>query len=419
MKTRILLTMFLLAATTYILEAQIWHPVASGTQKKLNTISFPSANVGYIGGNDSLLLKTTDGGITWSPVNFTGVTFFPGGPDILNLQFLSEDVGYMTVGPYTGSYKTVDGGLTWTLLSTSGNLCYNKGLYFMNQNEGFIGGSGCFQSELIGRYSFGTWTTIVLNNFNFNPDDIISDIDFYNNSFGLAASHSGYIFRTADGGLNWDTVSTPDLQNPVTSVLIINDTLAYAGYESVNFGFGLYITTDGGLSWNQDINSATFFYPNFMCLHRSGNGRIYTGGVSQSNIGLIFESPGDIVSWNYNTVDQKINDVSSYNDSIVFAVGDSGYIVVNKLFTVNTSEIESGEISINIYPNPASQIINLEAPGDFEAENSVIKMYSALGQLRLSTAFKSKLDISRLDRGLYFIEVTGEKGAFTKGVIIQ
>jgi photosystem II stability/assembly factor-like uncharacterized protein len=406
-------------ATSYIMQAQVWYPVLSATQKNLNTISFPSATVGYIGGDDSLLLKTTDGGLSWNPVNFTGVTFSIGGSDIQNLQFLTEDVGYMIVGPYSGSYKTTDGGLTWALLPTAGNLCFFKGLYFFNQNEGFVGGSGCFQSEIIDRYSFGTWTNIVLNNFNFNPADIVTDIDFYNSSFGLASSHSGYIFRTTDGGLNWDTVSTPDLQNPVTSVLIVNDTLAYAGYESVNVGFGLYISTNGGLSWSQDINSATFFYPDFLCLHRSGNGKIYTGGHSQGAIGLIFESPGDIVSWNYNIVDYKINDISSYNDSIVFAVGDSGYIVANKLFTVNTTEITGDGPDINIYPNPASRILNIAVPADFDTATGAIKLYSVLGELKLSTAFTREVDVSGLQRGVYFIEIVSDSGSTRRSVIVQ
>ena len=64
----------LLLATLFA-SAQNWHQIPSGTTSKLNTIDFPSASIGYIGGNDSTLLKTTDGGETWNPVNFSGGDF--------------------------------------------------------------------------------------------------------------------------------------------------------------------------------------------------------------------------------------------------------------------------------------------------------------------------------------------------------
>jgi photosystem II stability/assembly factor-like uncharacterized protein len=410
MKTKTVLTAALLMAATFSLQAQNWFQVASGTQKKLNTIYFSSANVGYIGGNDSLLLKTTNGGLTWSPLSFTGVTFLAGGEHILNLQFLTDDIGYMSIGPYSGSYKTIDGGLSWTALPILGNQCFNKGLYFFDQNNGFIGGSGCFQGEIISRLSSGVWSASTINSPTLLPDNYITDMDFYNANYGLAVSKSGYVFRTNDGGINWDSIPASAALNPLTSVLIVNDTLAYAGYQSLSVGFGLYISTNGGLTWNDDGNSATFFYPDFICLHQSGNGQIYSGGFSQSSsTGLIFQSPGDIISWNYSTVDQQINDISSYNDSTVFGVGDSGYIVVNRLLQgLSTNDVQSGSIEINLFPNPARTTISLNVPANFETKNATIKLYSAVGSLIHSAAFSSSIDVSTLSCGVYFLEVVAD-----------
>jgi photosystem II stability/assembly factor-like uncharacterized protein len=45
-----------------MLKAQVWYQVETNTHKKLNTIDFPSASIGYVGGNDSILLKSIDGG---------------------------------------------------------------------------------------------------------------------------------------------------------------------------------------------------------------------------------------------------------------------------------------------------------------------------------------------------------------------
>lgn len=59
--------------------AQDWFQVESGTLNDLKVIDFPTNLVGYIGGEDSLLLKTIDGGQTWERINYSGVNFVESG----------------------------------------------------------------------------------------------------------------------------------------------------------------------------------------------------------------------------------------------------------------------------------------------------------------------------------------------------
>lgn len=418
--TLLTIAVLLLLSSYSFVSAESWTQVTSGTSKKLNTICFTSPTIGYIGGNDSLLLKTLDGGLTWNKVNFTGVTFFATAEHILNLQFLNDSIGFMTIGPYTGSYKTSDGGLTWTLLPTAGNQCYNQGLYFFDENNGFIGGSGCFQGEIISQLSAGTWNTNVLNSIAFNPANIITAITFLNSNFGLASSRSGYIYRTTDGGSNWDSVRASVDLNPITSIAIINDTLAYAGYEAINIGFGLYVSTDGGLSWNQDLNSATFYYPDFLTLHQSGEGKLYTGGVSQNSEGLIFSAADPFINWNFNVVDEKINDISSYQDSIVFAVGDSGYIAVNQpLNGLGVRDLKKQSANFEIYPNPAQTKIYLNLSSSNEADNTYTKIYNSQGKLIYTAAFSPQLSISNWSKGIYVVEISTETASYRKKLVIE
>ncbi|MFN0189371.1 MAG: YCF48-related protein [Bacteroidia bacterium] len=401
-------------------HAQNWYPVTSGTTRNLNTIHFPSPSVGYIGGDDSLLLKTTDGGLTWNPLNLSGIPNFGFNADILNIQFLTDSIGYMTVGPYSNSYKTVDGGLNWTVSFFWGINCYNQGLFFFDQNNGFIGGAGCFQGELISKLTNGVWSAATMNSSTWSSN-LIVDIDFYNTQLGLAASSSGLIYRTTDGGFTWDSIPSHPNMNPITSVLMINDTLAYASYKALNTGFGLYITTDGGLSWAEDFNSATFFYPDFLALHQSGNGEIFSGGYSPgSQTGLIFRSPGDIVTWNYDALAQKINDISSYNDSIVFAVGDSGAIYVNKiLIAQSVFENPSPSLTIDVFPNPAQQFIQLSLPEGFETKGALVSIYAISGQLITRSTYSSVVDISTFSTGKYFLEIRNQKIMATGKFIVD
>lgn len=403
-------------------SAQNWFEIQSGTGKKLNTIVFPSSNIGYIGGNDSLLLKTTDGGQHWNPISYSGINFMPGGEHILNLKFTSELIGYMTIGPYTGTYKTTDGGLTWTSIDANAVLCYNKGLYFFDENNGFIGGSGCFLGETISRLSGGVWTEATLNSYTMMGLNYITDIDFRNNNLGLAVSRSGYVYRTTDGGLNWDSIpSSAGPLNELTSVLFVNDTLAYAGYTSDNVGFGLYQSTDGGLSWHEDMNSATFLYPDFLCLHRSGNGHIYSGINSSSmSSGGIFENNGDFTSWNYELLEQNINSISSYNDSIVFAVGDSGYVICNVNFGTAGIQKELETIKkTEVYPNPVQDVLHVSLASSLDQESAKIMIFNALGERLLEGQFQSDIDLSNFEKGVYLLKIQVGTELFTHKIIRQ
>jgi photosystem II stability/assembly factor-like uncharacterized protein len=114
--------------------SQDWFEIPSGTTSHLNAIDFPTEMVGYIGGNDGVLLKTTNGGADWLSIAYTGVDFVDGteNDNLLNLKFISDQIGYITVGPVSnGVYKTSDGGTTWELVAPAEDtLCAHYGLYF-------------------------------------------------------------------------------------------------------------------------------------------------------------------------------------------------------------------------------------------------------------------------------------------------
>ncbi len=407
-----IILLFIASVNSFFATAQNWTQINTGTQKKINTICFTSSTIGYLGGNDSLLMKTTDGGATWNQINYSGINFSIGGEHIINMQFLNNDIGFITVGPYSGSYGTTNGGLTWSLINLPGNQCYNQGLFFFDENNGFIGGSGCFQGELISSVSnanwqTGPWNASLVNSSSFDPSHIITDIDFYNANYGLAVSKSGYVFRTTDAGLNWDSVASPAPMVELTSVIIINDTLAYAGYQTPNSGFGLYISTDAGLTWSYDGNSATFLYPNFYTLHQSNNNTLYTGGYADNMMqGVIFNVQGTLGNWNYDLVDQKINDIASYNDSIAFAVGDSGYMVVNYPQAITGIAItKQANQDFKIFPNPVNNLLSISASDLSQPSLVEVKIYSSQGQLVKSQNMTQSIDVSELKQGIYILEI--------------
>jgi photosystem II stability/assembly factor-like uncharacterized protein len=396
-----------LACITTLSFSQTWNQIESGTNKKLNCIDFVGNQVGYIGGDDSLLLKTIDGGVTWNPITFTGVDFMPNGAHILNLDFVTPEIGFMTVGPYTGSYKTVDGGTSWVNLDPWGSLCYNQGLYFFDENNGFVGGAGCFQSELFNRIQNGSSTIIDATEGGFSANHYVVDIDFYTVSFGLAASTGGVILRTVDAGLTWTKIpSNLSDGTIITAVEILDENICYATYSSGSTSMGLLLSTDGGLTWNTDPNTATFFFPEFYGLHETNNGSLFAGGFSvSSDEGIIFNTT-DLENWNYETVSFGINSMSSIHDSIVFAVGDSGYIVVNQINfeQADIPLIQDETFEAFVFPNPSQGNIELSETAVslqvFDQTGRIVYMKSNPGK---------KIDLSELDGGSYRIVWENDK----------
>ncbi len=406
-------TTFMLLILSLSTQAQstMWYEIPTNTNKRLNTISFGSPAIGYIGGNDSLLLKTTDGGFTWSEVAMSGVNFFAFSNAILNLKFVNETIGYMTTQS-SGVYKTTDGGSTWSQLPVSGNMCYAHGLFFWDEQNGLIGGAGCFQGEVIDIYTDGNVELATINPPTSDPADIVVDIDFLDSDFGLATSRSRFL-RTTDGGQNWDTIpsGTP---NTLTSIEIVNDTLAYAGYiNDQTAGYGILVTHDGGLTWTMDFDMATFAYPDYNDVKETADGTMFTVGSSSFSAGMIFENTSE--GWWYYDVSQPLFALDSYGDSTVFAVGDSGLVVTNINPVLSVFETTSGENPMTLYPNPADDVLYFDLGDENTGLPSTITVWNLQGQLVLqATVSDFKVNVSDLSAGSYVLEVVQNGRKFSR-----
>jgi photosystem II stability/assembly factor-like uncharacterized protein len=419
----VFIAFFIFMSFTFVF-GQTWTQIPSGTNKNLTAISFPSDTVGYIGGEDSLLLKTTDGGQTWSQLNYSGITFFPGGDDIIDLKFVSETIGFLTVGPYSGTYKTIDGGNTWTTFEGL-YACYNSGLYFFDENNGFLGGSGCFSGEIINKLDNGIWTETNVTPQFILQDGMINNFDFSTANMGLATGTGDYFFRTLNGGTSWDTIpNTLNDTDSLTSVLFINNSTVLATFTSISPGtFGVLVSFDTGLTWQPEMNSATFFYPSMFATEKAGNNHIFIGGEQSLtsggiNPGLIYESNGSITNWTYESVAESIRDMDSYDDSVVFGVGNNGYIVVNQNFSQLGITTREMKLDFNLYPNPNQGAFTLEL------EKSTIDDIEIIDQLGRQVYYSAsipkgkKIKITNLSAGIYQVKIQSS-GLFTiKQVVI-
>jgi len=211
----------------------------------------------------------------------------------------------------------------------------------------------------------------------------------------------------------------------MTSVLFYTTDTILATYTSPSLGtFGVLISYDGGLTWQDEMTSATFFYPNMFASKKAGNGNIYIGGenyLTTAGIdpGMIYQSHGSITNWSYENVAESIRDIDSYGDSVVFAVGQNGYIVVNQDLSQLGLYPNKPNPHFEIFPNPNKGEFTIEL-GNIPAEK--IEIVDAQGRIVFVSEFTSKqqkINVSKLNAGFYYVQVKSKDEIVVKEVVVQ
>lgn len=379
----------------------IWQEIQTPTAKDLNVIQFVSNEVGFVAG-DSVLMKTVDGGATWTemildsiPHNINQTLYF------LDMHWFDENHGMLMAGPWGGFYETMDGGLNWEPVGTANSgFCQSGSLFFFDEANGFAGGAGCFSGHIIDRFENGTWHTTVTPN-DWNTGNLVTTIEFKNNLLGFAGTQRGNLLRTDDGGLNWDTIPNLAGDSVITDFIFYLDGTIRATHQN-NAEYGVMISDDDGLTWSFDNELASFFYPSMNAAHIDDNGTTYIAGGTFSN-GLVFDNNAPF--WNMLTVNQEINDIASPSDSITFLVGDSGAIYVN-VDLVALGVEEEGSIEFDLAPNPATDWIEITG---LEEGIEGYSIFDVSGRIVFESNQKLKsgisIDVAELKTGAYFISI--------------
>lgn len=392
-------------------SAQFWVPVAINTSLKLNSISFGSDQVGYIGANDSTLFKSFDAGNTWAKIPTPGVNFSRDTPHITQVDFVSADTGYLMLGsaPFGGSlYKTTDGGGSWIRDTTY--MCSPVFTYNFDSQNAFVVGSSCFGGKTIDKKENGSWsfqTTYLSWNI-----DYLYTIDFYNASFGMAAGDSGQVHRTLDGGLSWDTINTVTNEK-IWDVQFVSDSVIYAVVDSA---FNeLMISIDSGKTWDFHHNSLTFFYPDLKALEGMNNESVVAvGAASMPNLGIILWGSERNTNWRVESTPEPLNNVTALNDSVAFVVGDNGLLMRSNGILNGVGSVPKSRL-LNIFPNPARDRITIQT------SDRLLKVciVDVMGKTVYEGGDAPHISVAHLVSGIYYVVATSAQGTQTLPLVIQ
>ncbi len=173
-----------------------WSPIGSPTGKPIRAISFSSALVGIASDADGKLLRTTDGGMNWT------VSLAPGNLVIASIELrgqLGVAYGQATAGGSMLALRSTDGGATWSQIDFKRPAYEFWNLSFSDDNTMYATGNGWISLSTDGGLSWklnGEWSSAGLS----GPPIFTQG--------GKGISSKGE-YRTTDGGLSWTTVSAP------------------------------------------------------------------------------------------------------------------------------------------------------------------------------------------------------------------
>ena len=288
--------------------------IETNTENNLHDL-FIGETTGWIVGDWGTVLKTTDGGQTFSKVDRKGFD----GKSLKGVHFVDENHGWIvayntststTSGNAGYIYRTLDGGETWNVQFGTEVALFN--LHFIDKQTGWVVGdrrsvfvttdggnrwefvtrgtnerhtSSYGQPDYLGNEPLHTFTLydidfvdaqngwivgdlgVILHTssggkekwkhqrggprFHNSADAVLLGVDFVSKQIGWAVGENGTILHTRNGGVTWESQSSPS--HLLVGVCAISPDEGYV----VGDRGAILRTEDGGLVWNAQDSRTT------------------------------------------------------------------------------------------------------------------------------------------------------------------
>lgn len=83
--------------------------------------------------------------------------------------------------------------------------------------------------------------------------------------------------------------------------------------------------------------------------------------------------------------------------------------------TLSVDDLVEEDLSISVYPNPASEIITVEASFHIDS----VELFDITGKKVLKSVQTNAIKVNHLPNGIYLIKIFTEKGSLTKKMVIK
>ena len=230
-----------------------WVKADISTNQFLKSVCFVDSLYGWTAGDSGTIMHTVNGGNSWIRQNTQTVNEIP------YVFFLDRNLGWASAINYSTTpygtilLKTTNGGASWQSQPFPIENIFMSCILFTDSLHGWMGAkpNGIFKTTNGG----STWTQAVIDTSTlaFFP---VLDIEFYNQKYGYASGGildvAGVIWRTTNGGANWEAIDPAYAPADEVHKLHIFDSLhvmGSGGDPDFGYGVGMINTSDGGLTW--------------------------------------------------------------------------------------------------------------------------------------------------------------------------
>ncbi len=362
------------------------------------------------------LFKSIDNGESWIEIEIPPTILENSTRTIRDLKFYNEQQGIMICSNsfiggqnQTTIFYTEDGGLMWrpafdSYISPFEVTLGDDGLAWTNINDNDV-----LKSEDYGK----TWTNNEVEAFGHRTRDYfhINDTLLFSTSYSLR--DSSYFGISKDLGKKWEYDT---LLYGIISMQFFDAQIAYLLADNGD----MYKTVDGTKTWERMPLPFKISEFEFSSLNHAW---------FRSNTEIVYYTTDAFASYEITRCNTStVSKITSVNDTLALGfVGgeistnpsiykyDRVQFSLSKVGTGNCEEEEiissSSEIvhknPISIYPNPASDILNIETDFDrFE-----VQVYNISGHQVLQVKNQKSFNIQNMPNGTYFVTITNEKAA--------
>lgn len=284
-----------------------WSQISSGAGNALNDIArFPNGNMIAVGDNGMLLTST---GVTPWIIHEALTQFDIKAIDVINATdvVVVDNLGWV--------YKSSDGGVTWLAASAKpSNLTSAQDVRFTTLLDGWVIGQSFTTGALYHTTDGGaTWTPVP----DFLGAYVAVDVEGSNI---WAANVGGRYYRSTDNGGTWTQGDLPDAPNNIRDMEFFNESIGYA----VGSWGKAYRSDDGGITW--EVLPTPNSSHNFTGMYLLGPNELW---VSTAN-NVAYHSATGGLSWSVLEIGSagfgSFNTVAAVPGGDAWFAGDQGYI---------------------------------------------------------------------------------------------
>lgn len=348
-----------------LLTADIWQ--IEWNKNKLYTVAF------------SQLYESADRGITWNSVGFSA-------PQTVT-SFLITDNKILVSTAEDGVYTSPDDFHNWQQSNTGLDKRVDKllkrgnDIYALTKN-------GIYRSATLGQQ----WTKYCDNIDTLQFTDILFDGNIL-----YATTNKGLYKSTSDGAsFTYVSGDIPKLYAPY--IRKVN------GKIWLKVGIETFVSPDG-IIWPR------YYYVDYGAIFAQSFTVVGNQLYASTGTGFLFKNITDEKFSYLNSIDGLYANVFQKNDSFLYAGTSAGLWRLPLTSVVLGINPAAGD-KINIYPNPAQNLVTIEG-----AEPSQIELYNLSGQKLDAYKNSTTIDVSGLPAGVYLLKVTTSDGNFVKKVV--